>query len=151
LRRAKRISPRICRHTIHLWNPSLSRSKCLKRLRFLSFHRRWFHPKSSRLDARSQPSSGALTANRPADIGPRTRAQWAATQNNLGNALTALGERKSGTARLEEAIAACDLALTAFPASDYYASLCRANRDKALAGDGKEEITLNDPGPPSKN
>jgi predicted metal-binding membrane protein len=26
---------------------------------FLSFQRRWFHPKSSRLDARSQPSSAS--------------------------------------------------------------------------------------------
>src|SRR3984957_7208918 len=32
--------------------------------------------------------------------------QWAVTQNNLGNALWALGERESGTARLEEAVAA---------------------------------------------
>jgi tetratricopeptide (TPR) repeat protein len=31
--------------------------------------------------------------------------QWAATQNNLGNALQRLGERESGTARLEEAVA----------------------------------------------
>jgi tetratricopeptide (TPR) repeat protein len=31
---------------------------------------------------------------------------WAMTQNNLGNALLALGERESGTARLEEAVSA---------------------------------------------
>jgi tetratricopeptide (TPR) repeat protein len=31
---------------------------------------------------------------------------WARTQNNLGNALRTLGARESGTARLEEAIAA---------------------------------------------
>ena len=31
---------------------------------------------------------------------------WAMTQNNLGNALWTLGERESGTARLEEAVAA---------------------------------------------
>jgi tetratricopeptide (TPR) repeat protein len=31
---------------------------------------------------------------------------WAATQMNLGNALARLGERESGTARLEEAVAA---------------------------------------------
>ncbi len=31
---------------------------------------------------------------------------WAMTQNNLGNALRALGERESGTARLNEAVAA---------------------------------------------
>ena len=32
--------------------------------------------------------------------------EWAATQNNLANALATLGERESGTARLEEAAAA---------------------------------------------
>jgi tetratricopeptide (TPR) repeat protein len=37
--------------------------------------------------------------------------QWAATQNNLGNALMRLGERESGTARLEEAVAAYRAAL----------------------------------------
>ncbi|PZR91435.1 MAG: hypothetical protein DLM68_03420 [Hyphomicrobiales bacterium] len=31
---------------------------------------------------------------------------WAMTQSNLGNALRVLGERESGTARLEEAVAA---------------------------------------------
>ena len=31
---------------------------------------------------------------------------WAATQNNLGAALHTLGERESGTARLEEAVTA---------------------------------------------
>ncbi|HXN88625.1 MAG TPA: hypothetical protein VN890_04640 [Methylocella sp.] len=31
---------------------------------------------------------------------------WAGTQNNLGLALRAIGERESGTARLEEAVAA---------------------------------------------
>ncbi len=37
--------------------------------------------------------------------------QWATTQNNLGNALRTLGERESGTARLEEAVAAFRAAL----------------------------------------
>ena len=36
---------------------------------------------------------------------------WATTQNNLGNALLRLGERESGTARLEEAVAAYRAAL----------------------------------------
>jgi tetratricopeptide (TPR) repeat protein len=36
---------------------------------------------------------------------------WAATQNNLGNALLSLGERESGTARLEAAVAAYHEAL----------------------------------------
>ncbi len=37
--------------------------------------------------------------------------QWATTQNNLGNALQTLGERESGTARLEEAVVAYRAAL----------------------------------------
>ena len=39
------------------------------------------------------------------------RLDWAKTQNNLGNALLRLGERESGTARLEEAVAAYRAAL----------------------------------------
>ena len=44
---------------------------------------------------------------------PRERVplDWAMTQNNLGNALQTLGERESGTARLEEAVAAYRAAL----------------------------------------
>ena len=37
--------------------------------------------------------------------------EWARTQVNLGAALATLGERESGTARLEEAVAALRLAL----------------------------------------
>ena len=37
---------------------------------------------------------------------PRAPLQWAISQNNLGNALRVLGERESGTTRLEEAVAA---------------------------------------------
>ena len=36
---------------------------------------------------------------------------WAGTQNNLGAALTALGERESGTERLKQAVAAFTEAL----------------------------------------
>jgi len=36
---------------------------------------------------------------------------WAGTKKNLGDVLTRLGERTSGTARLDEAIAAYDEAL----------------------------------------
>ena len=32
--------------------------------------------------------------------------EWAMTQNNLGDALRVLGERKSGTARLKKAVTA---------------------------------------------
>jgi hypothetical protein len=60
---------------------------------------------------------------------------WAITQNNLGNALHALGERESGTARLEEAVAAYDSALAVFvPAgADRYAEMCRTDRDRSIA------------------
>src|SRR5262249_47051405 len=42
------------------------------------------------------------------DLSPRERVplQWAAVQNNLGNALRVLGGRENGTANLEEAVAA---------------------------------------------
>ena len=48
-----------------------------------------------------------------ADLRPRHIAPlaWAATQNNLGNALRSLGARESGTERLEEAVAAYRAAL----------------------------------------
>jgi tetratricopeptide (TPR) repeat protein len=36
---------------------------------------------------------------------------WALTQNNLGSVLQTLGERESGTARLEESLDACQAAL----------------------------------------
>jgi len=36
----------------------------------------------------------------------RAPRKWATTQNNLGNALRTLGERETGTARLDEAISA---------------------------------------------
>jgi hypothetical protein len=43
-----------------------------------------------------------------AELRPRNAfpLDWATTQNNLGTALETLGERESGTARLEEAAAA---------------------------------------------
>jgi tetratricopeptide (TPR) repeat protein len=42
---------------------------------------------------------------------PRQPLDWAMTQMNLGNALSRLGARESGTARLEEAVAAYRAAL----------------------------------------
>ncbi len=41
----------------------------------------------------------------------RAPLEWATTQNNLGLALARLGERESGTVRLEEAVAAYRAAL----------------------------------------
>ena len=51
------------------------------------------------------------------------------TQNNLGLALWRLGERESGRARLEEAVAAYRAALEVFEAGGaaYYAGLTREN------------------------
>jgi hypothetical protein len=69
------------------------------------------------------------------EVAPRDRGplDWAATQNNLGNALETLGERESGTASLEAAVAAFDRALPAFASAPYYAERCRADRERAVA------------------
>ena len=60
---------------------------------------------------------------------------WAMAQNNLGNALRSLGERESGTARLEEAVAVYRDALAVFePAgADHYVGVARANLAQAEA------------------
>src|SRR6266850_3419922 len=68
----------------------------------------------------------------------RVPLQWAETQNNLGNALKALGERESGESgivRLQEAIAALDAALSVFIADGamHNVNLTRGNRDRAAA------------------
>ena len=51
------------------------------------------------------------------ELSPRSRVplEWARTQMNLGNALWKLGERESGTARLEEAVVAYRAALEELP------------------------------------
>ena len=56
---------------------------------------------------------------------------WAQVQNNLGNALKALGKREGGTARLHEAGAAYGAAFEAFleVGADHFADVCRKNRD----------------------
>ena len=46
----------------------------------------------------------------------RVPLQWATTQNNLGNALSTLGGRESGTERLEQAVVAYRVALKEFTA-----------------------------------
>jgi tetratricopeptide (TPR) repeat protein len=54
---------------------------------------------------------------------------WAITQNNLGNALRALGKLESGTARLEEAAGAYQAALLVLrPApAEYYTQITERN------------------------
>jgi hypothetical protein len=51
------------------------------------------------------------------------------TQNNLGAALTRLGEREAGTARLEEAVEAHREALEVFRAANatYYVEMAEGN------------------------
>jgi tetratricopeptide (TPR) repeat protein len=65
----------------------------------------------------------------------RVPLDWAMAQNNLGTALRTLGQRESGTVRLEEAVAAYNEALEIFSASysDYYETICYSNRERALA------------------
>jgi hypothetical protein len=80
----------------------------------------------------------AVAAYRTA-LAERTRERvpldWAMTQNNLGTALRALGERDSGTAQLEEAVAAFDACLavteTAWP--EEWVRRVRSQRDKTQA------------------
>ena len=66
-------------------------------------------PTAPRPDAAHPPAAEDIAALRAALATlSRDRAPlaWAATQDDLGNALQALGEREAGTARLEEAVAA---------------------------------------------
>jgi hypothetical protein len=60
---------------------------------------------------------------------------WGETQNNLGTALKVLGERESGTARLEEAVTAFDACLTvtetAWP--EEWVEEVRSHRDETRA------------------
>ncbi len=65
----------------------------------------------------------------------RVPLQWATTQNNLGNALSALGEREDGTLRLQEAVAAYQGALEVFrpAAASYYVVLTERNLARAEA------------------
>jgi tetratricopeptide (TPR) repeat protein len=64
----------------------------------------------------------------------RVPLQWAMTQNNLGNALTRLGERESGTARLEQAVEAYHAALEVLgpAAASYYVAQRNLARAEAL-------------------
>ena len=71
------------------------------------------------------------------DLAPRERVplDWAMTQNNLGNALRTLGERESGTARLDEAVAAWNDCLAVVEKSwpQAWVQSVRARIDQALA------------------
>ena len=65
----------------------------------------------------------------------RVPLDWARTQHNLGNALSRLGERESGTARLEEAVAALKDALSIFEAVEaaFYASVAKNDLERVQA------------------
>jgi tetratricopeptide (TPR) repeat protein len=62
----------------------------------------------------------------------RAPLDWAMTQNNLGIALRASGERESGTGRLELAVKAFQDALQMFEtaAASHYAQVARQNIDR---------------------
>ena len=72
----------------------------------------------------------SLSRNAPASA---SRSHWAETQMNLGNALLTLGERESGTERLEQAIQVYRLALQEFTAlhAPYYRTVAEQNLSKA--------------------
>jgi hypothetical protein len=80
-----------------------------------------------------------------AALAERTRERvpldWATTQNNLGGALQTLGGRESGTARLEEAVAAFAASLTVtetgWPAE--WVRQVRSHRDKTQAEIGRRQ------------
>ena len=75
---------------------------------------------------------------RAATIGAKTsrnqRLQWATIQTNLGLALWRLGERESGTVRLEEAVGAYRAALEEFTREHalHYRDETQKNLDAAL-------------------
>jgi hypothetical protein len=65
----------------------------------------------------------------------RVPLDWATAQNNLGSALEKLGERESGTVKLEEAVAAYRDALREWTkdAAPYWHPIARKNLDRANA------------------
>ena len=69
--------------------------------------------------------------------GPRERGpfNWAGTQNNLGTALQALGERESDTARLEQAVEAFQAALLEWTreATGHWHEVAQRNLTRTLA------------------
>jgi tetratricopeptide (TPR) repeat protein len=86
----------------------------------------------------------AITACRTAlehYIRERVPKKWAATQNNLGVALMTLGERETGTERLEEAVAALRAALEEYTRErmplDW--AMTQSNLGMALATLGERE------------
>ena len=64
----------------------------------------------------------------------RVPLDWAMTQNNLGTALMALGEREHGTKRLEQAVGAYRAALEVFSdeGSSRYRAVTQNNLARAL-------------------
>jgi len=57
---------------------------------------------------------------------------WAATQNNLGNALQTLGEREAGTARLDEAAEIYRITLSVDWLPPNYIAAMKQGLDKTL-------------------
>jgi hypothetical protein len=61
--------------------------------------------------------------------------QWAPTQNNLGLALTSLGDREGGTEHLEQAVDAYRAVMKVFEAgqASYYVEMAKGNLQRAEA------------------
>jgi tetratricopeptide (TPR) repeat protein len=81
---------------------------------------------------------GEAAALKPRSVDPRS---WAMIQNELGNVLANLGERESGTERLEEAVAAYRAALEELTREReplYWATI-QNNLGNALARHGRRE------------
>jgi hypothetical protein len=102
----------------------------------------WLHARADELQehGRDKGDNAALLvsiATWRAALQERTRdgapLQWAMTQNNLGTALQLLDERESGTARLDEAVAAFRAALDVFRAAGAGFYVERTERNLARA------------------
>jgi tetratricopeptide (TPR) repeat protein len=85
-----------------------------KRVRYLEREARALDQQGSEFGDNDALNSAIERLKRLAELTPRERMprDWAMTKNNLGNALASLGERESGTAKLEQAAAAYREALT---------------------------------------
>lgn len=86
---------------------------CSKRFRYLAAEANALRQQGTEFGDNAALLSAVTRSQRLVTLIPRERVpfQWAITQNMLGNALAILGERESGTLRLEQAVAACRAAL----------------------------------------
>jgi tetratricopeptide (TPR) repeat protein len=79
-----------------------------KRIRYLEREARALDQQGTEFGDNAALNSAIERLNRLVELTPRERMprDWAMTQNNLGNVLASLGERESGTVKLEQAVVA---------------------------------------------